>query len=276
MGGDLKYLGRKHSLQEALEAISEAKKIFSKFSFDLIYARHKNHTISQWENELKAALEITSGHLSLYSLTIEPNTPFHHKHTKKQLFLPLDSVSEEMYEKTVTICENFGMNQYEISNFALPGHESKHNLNYWNSGEWIGIGPGAASRLNLPERTAFSQIRNPNKWMNSVTQVGHGAAEIDVLTKDEYLEEILMMGLRTKQGVSNGLLSAWIQEIQRTPPATIQKFLDMNLIGFRDTTIYASSLGMAVLNSILPDIVATLPNIQNEEDNQTIQHKKAS
>lgn len=63
-----------------------------------------------------------------------------------------------MYEKTVEICEDYGLNQYEVSNFARKGHESAHNLNYWNSGEWIGIGPGAASRLNLEQRTAFSQV----------------------------------------------------------------------------------------------------------------------
>ena len=74
------------------------------------------------------------------------------------MFLPPDDSAAEMYERTVQICADHGLEQYEISNFARAGHESVHNLNYWESGEWIGLGPGAASRLQLSSRTAFSQV----------------------------------------------------------------------------------------------------------------------
>jgi putative oxygen-independent coproporphyrinogen III oxidase len=145
----LAFLGREHTASEALEAVALAAKTFDRYSFDLIYAL-PNQTLGEWENELREALTYASGHLSLYQLTIEENTAFHHAyHVGKSFQLPEDSLAAEMYTLTQRIMEEAGLPAYEISNHASAGQESRHNLSYWRSDSYFGIGPGAHGRVDL-------------------------------------------------------------------------------------------------------------------------------
>ncbi len=142
----LKFLGRQHTVAEAIAAVELARKTFSRLSFDLIYAR-PDQTVEAWRAELLRALTLAADHLSLYQLTIEPQTKFATLVAAK-IFRPMaDESAAELFDVTQDLTAGAGLPAYEISNHARPGSESRHNLVYWRSGAWIGIGPGAHGRL---------------------------------------------------------------------------------------------------------------------------------
>ena len=142
----LRFLGRQHSAAEATRALALARSLFPRVSFDLIYAR-PSQDLATWRCEVREALAITSDHLSLYQLTIEPATPFETLHRRGRLILPEDDVSAALYEATEDECARAGLLPYEISNYARPGQESRHNLTYWRYRDYAGIGPGAHGRI---------------------------------------------------------------------------------------------------------------------------------
>lgn len=225
---ELKFLGRGHSSAEALKAVELAAKIFDRYSFDLIYAR-PGQTPESWEKELSQALRYAGGHLSLYQLTIEENTAFHHAYAQKKFSLPDEETSEALYLLTEGLLAARGLFAYEVSNYARPGQESRHNLSYWRGDEYIGVGPGAHGRyhpvrreasaqdlaisdeilrsspLGLPQddtRIATATIKSPERWLESVEKNGHAVEIWQPLTDKEMIEERVMMGLRLLQGMA--------------------------------------------------------------------------
>jgi putative oxygen-independent coproporphyrinogen III oxidase len=199
----LKFLGREHSASEALEAAALAAKTFDRYSFDLIYAL-PNQSLAAWEKELTEALGFARGHLSLYQLTIEENTAFHHAyHVGKSFQLPEDSLAAELYSITQSIMESAGLPAYEISNHASAGQESRHNLSYWRSDSYFGIGPGAHGRVDVTgHRLATRTKKSPENWLHAVEHFGHGVEEELTLTTAERAEESILMGLRLHEGVN--------------------------------------------------------------------------
>src|SRR4029079_14241704 len=143
--GSLKELGRLHTAQEALDAVAIARKSFDRYSFDLIYARPRQ-TPREWETELKHAIAEAAEHLSLYQLTIEPETPFYTLHNTRKLVIPDDDTGRTLYDMTQDICSAAGLPAYEVSNHARPGAECRHNLVYLRAHEYAGIGPGPPAR----------------------------------------------------------------------------------------------------------------------------------
>ncbi|HMK70520.1 MAG TPA: radical SAM family heme chaperone HemW, partial [Xanthobacteraceae bacterium] len=144
----LAALGRRHSAREALDAVAVARAVFDRYSFDLIYARPQQ-TPRDWARELRQALGEADEHLSLYQLTVEPDTPFAALHAAGKLAIPDADAARALYDTTQEICSRHGLPAYEISNHARPGGESRHNLIYWRAQEYAGIGPGAHGRLNI-------------------------------------------------------------------------------------------------------------------------------
>ena len=141
---DLRFLGRTHNLKQAYAAVDEVLKNFDNHSIDLIYAR-PNQSLSSWEKELKQAAAMGLKHISLYQLTIEDGTVFSRKGIK-----PLDDeAAAEMYLATENLLQSFNYQKYEVSNYALPGFESRHNLLYWIGQDYIGVGPSAHGRLTV-------------------------------------------------------------------------------------------------------------------------------
>jgi oxygen-independent coproporphyrinogen-3 oxidase len=199
--GELKRLGRIHSVLEAKAAIAVAKSTFERVSFDLIYARPRQ-TLAAWRAELSEALGMADGHLSLYQLTIEPDTPYAALHAAGKLVVPDNEAALALYELTQELTEAAGLPAYEISNHARPGEESRHNLLYWRYGEYAGIGPGAHGRIIVDGmRHATTTERNPERWMGRVEQDGHGISSLDLLTRAEQADEMLLMGLRIAEGI---------------------------------------------------------------------------
>jgi putative oxygen-independent coproporphyrinogen III oxidase len=198
---DLKFLGRRHTVEEALAALDVAASIFSRHSFDLIYAR-PGQSVEAWRAELQEALKRAGEHLSLYQLTIEPDTMFERLLKAGKLQVPDADLARELFDATQEITQAHGLPAYEVSNHARPGAESQHNLVYWRYGEYAGIGPGAHGRL-LTEagRRAQSTERHPEMWMTQVESEGHGLIENELLTAEEQGDEFLLMGLRLTEGI---------------------------------------------------------------------------
>jgi len=197
----LAALGRTHSAREALDAVGVARAVFDRYSFDLIYARPEQ-TPEQWSRELRAALLEAGEHVSLYQLTIEPETPFAALHAAGKLHPPDENTARILYDVTQELCAAHGLPAYEISNHARPGGECRHNLVYWRAHEYAGIGPGAHGRLDIAgERHATATERRPETWLARVARDGHGLVADEVLTSAEYADEFLLMGLRLAEGI---------------------------------------------------------------------------
>ncbi|HEV7878553.1 radical SAM family heme chaperone HemW [Bradyrhizobium sp.] len=197
----LKALGRLHTAQEALDAVAIARTAFERYSFDLIYAR-PGQTPQMWAEELKIAISEAAEHLSLYQLTIEPETPFFGLHAAGKLKTPDEATARALYDVTQEVCAQQGLPSYEISNHARVGAECKHNLVYWRGQEYAGIGPGAHGRLDIDGvRHAIATEKRPETWLMRVEASGHGVTTDDLLNSEERADEFLLMGLRLAEGI---------------------------------------------------------------------------
>jgi len=197
----LKELGRLHSAQEALDAVAIARANFERYSFDLIYARPRQ-SLESWAAELRRALAHAGDHLSMYQLTIEPDTPFFGLHKAGKLVVPNEDLARDLYDLTQAICVKAGLPAYEISNHARPGGECRHNLVYWRGHDYAGIGPGAHGRLTIDgRRVATETEKRPESWLMRVEAAGSGLIVDEKLTAGEAADEFLLMGLRLAEGI---------------------------------------------------------------------------
>jgi oxygen-independent coproporphyrinogen-3 oxidase len=251
----LKELGRLHSAREALDAVAVARAAFERYSFDLIYAR-PGQTPQQWAGELKMAIAEAAEHLSLYQLTIEPDTPFQTLHATGKLKIPDDDTARALYDTTQEICDRANLPAYEISNHARPGAECRHNLVYWRAHEYAGIGPGAHARLDIEgERRAIATEKRPESWLMRVESLGHGVVTDDLLTREERADEFLMMGLRLAEGIDPARYTAIAG--RSLDPEQIKTLAAHGLIesdghGFLRVT----KAGFPVLDAVVADLAA--------------------
>ena len=204
----LKELGRLHTAQEALDAVAVARSIFGRYSFDMIYARPQQ-SLDAWAAELKRAIAEAAEHLSLYQLTIEPDTPFFGLHKAGKLTVPDEDLARDLYDLTQSICSAAGLPAYEISNHARPGAECRHNLVYWRGHDYAGVGPGAHGRLTIDgRRVATATEKRPEAWLMRVEETGTGFTVDEKLTSGETADEYLLMGLRLAEGIDTARYSA--------------------------------------------------------------------
>jgi oxygen-independent coproporphyrinogen-3 oxidase len=250
---DLKFLGRTHDAGQAQAAIALAGENFPRFSFDLIYAR-KGQTLAAWEDELRQALKLAGGHLSLYQLTIEPNTQFYTLANRGEVLTAPEFESAQMFERTQEIMFEAGLPAYEISNHAKPGDESRHNLTYWQYQDYIGIGPGAHGRYRLDgEVIASEDHRSPDVWLRHVKENGHGLRVQDGIDADTAKREAVMMGLRLTKGIDR---AAWIARFGNDigdflPADKIARLRDEGYIDLHDAALQATAAGLQRLNAVL-------------------------
>jgi putative oxygen-independent coproporphyrinogen III oxidase len=253
--GPLAELGRRHSVEEAIAAVRVAQSIFDRSSFDLIYARPKQ-TLEDWEDELKEAIWLARGHLSLYQLTIEQGTRYYDLYNAGKLKMPDQDLGADFYELTQELTAAAGMPAYEISNHAVPGQESRHNMLYWRYGEYAGIGPGAHGRLMVNhQRYATACEKMPWQWLDLTEKNGHGMVTNDVLSWEEQGDEYLVMGLRLKEGIS----PARFMSISGHGLAEKQVEMLMGY-GFVETlpngNIRVTEKGFPVLDAVVADLAA--------------------
>jgi coproporphyrinogen III oxidase-like Fe-S oxidoreductase len=227
----LKFLGRAHSASEALGAIGLAARHFDRFSFDLI---------------------------SVYQLTIEEGTQFHTLHSRGAFATPDDELAGDLYEATQALLEEAGLPAYEISNHARPGEESRHNLTYWRYGDYVGIGPGAHGRLTLDgAKYATRAHRAPEAWLDLVARNGHGGHASEEVAPSERLVELLMMGLRLREGVSLAHLhqETGLNADQALDPAGLRRMVEGGFVELTPTRLRATAAGRQRLNGLLAQLL---------------------
>ena len=250
---DLQKLGRMHSVTEALSAFDVARTAFDRVSFDLIYAR-QGQSLADWQAELDEALSLGLDHLSLYQLTIEPNTAFGARYEAGKLRdLPDEDTAADMYFATQEICEKHGLPSYEVSNHAQSGSESRHNLIYWRYGDYVGIGPGAHGRVTLRgQRSATDTPLAPTEWLRKVEQTGRGQNTPERLSGDEQATEYLLMGLRITEGVDMTRLATMLGH----DFVLKNKYLiEDGLIEIKDGRLRVLPKGRPLLNAILQKVI---------------------
>ena len=246
---DLRRLGRIHSASEARAAFDIARSTFDRVSFDLIYGR-QNQTLPDWESELKQALNMAIDHLSLYQLTVEQGTAFGDRYNAGKLSgLPDDDLGADMYEATQDICGAAGMPAYEVSNHARDGAQSRHNLIYWRYGDYVGIGPGAHGRLTLNgNRTATEAYSNPKKWLDQ-SMLGAAEKPRQHLTTNDQASELLLMGLRLKEGISVSRYEALAGK--SLDQNAVQELTELGFVSASKERLIVLDQGFMVLNGVL-------------------------
>jgi len=252
---DLKRLGRIHTVDEGLKAFEIAKANFDRVSFDLIYAR-QDQTLDQWQAELTQALEMAVDHLSLYQLTIEPGTAFGDRFKRGGLKgLPIEDVAADMFELTQELCNGAGMKAYEVSNHARSGSESRHNLIYWQGGDYAGVGPGAHGRITIDGvRFATEAWSQPDKWLREA-ESGTADKINDKLSGFEQADEYLMMGLRLQTGVD---LERYAK-LRGKPLDTglVGNLRDIGMVRTDKDHLVATQSGRMVLNAVIEQLLTS-------------------
>ena len=246
----LKALGRLHGVEEAKSAVRLAQSIFPRSSFDLIYAR-PHQTPDAWKAELMEALAFGTEHLSLYQLTIEPGTAYATLARQGKLIVPDEDIAAEFYEVTESICAASGFQSYEVSNYAKPGAESRHNLVYWRYGDYAGVGPGAHGRLTIDgRRMATEAERLPEKWLAAVEERGSSIICTDI--SSDAARENLLMGLRLAEGID---LESYRKRWGVAPLLSqIKEFGDAGLIAIDGRRLRTTARGRLVLNAVIAQL----------------------
>jgi len=252
---DLKKLGRMHSVAEALAAVEIAAKSFERYSFDLIYARPDQQP-ADWQAELDQAISRAAEHLSLYQLTIEPDTIYEKLVAAGKLIPMPDDQARVLFDVTRETCERRGLPAYEISNHARPGAECRHNLVYWRYGEYAGIGPGAHGRLigNDGERHALATERHPELWLAAVEADGHGLVTDESLTAEEQGDEYLLMGLRLAEGIDTRRFAAL--RGRRLSDRRLVSLAEEGMIERLGDRVRVTREGFPLLDAVVADLAA--------------------
>ena len=209
----LKALGRVHDRQQAMAAIEEAAAAFDTFNIDLMYALPQQ-TLAELESDVKQALAFQPPHLSVYHLTIEPNTFF----AKHPPTVPDDDLASEMLDRIAELTAVVGLQRYEVSAYARTGHQCAHNLNYWQFGDYLGIGAGAHSKLSYPHRVVRQvRWREPAAYMREAL-AGKAVSNDDEVPREQLPFEFMLNALRLR----NGFELARFQERTGLPPSAIE------------------------------------------------------
>lgn len=246
----LKFLGREHSVQEALNVLEIIATIFDNYSFDLIYTLPEQD-IKTWLEDLELALTFTNTHISLYQLTIEKGTVFYKDYKNKKFHLPNEEISSAIYNITCDYLEKRGFKNYEISNFAKPGFESQHNLAYWKYLPYLGLGAGAHSRLHYQDDKieAIMMKHSPENWLKSISLKQNAIQTREFLTEKAIAEEKLLMGLRLAEGISNKKISKFLNYKK------LDECVKNGFLNFHNNNLSITKKGKSVLNSIIAEIL---------------------
>lgn len=250
---ELKILGRCHDRSVALEAISQAQKEgFANINLDLMYGL-PGQSVGSWQKSLEIALAQRPQHLSCYQLTVEDGTVYAELRRAGRLQLPDEEAIEQMDSLTYSLCRGAGLRQYEISNFALPGSECRHNVNYWLNGDYYAAGAGAVSYLaGRRERRA----NNPLQYCRLMEEENAAVVAGECLDKEASFRESVVVGLRMVEGVSCQALSdRYGLELYSYYGDIIKKLLKASLVERSSTHLRLTARGRQVANAIMAELV---------------------
>ncbi len=271
----LARLGRTHTAREAIDAFELARKIFPRASFDLITAR-PGQKPREWERELTHALALEPEHLSVYQLTMEPETPFHRLHERGRLHLPDEEATLAMHRLTREMLAAAGLPAYEVSNFARPGRECRHNLLYWRYGFYAGVGPGAHARLPAEAvegaeegeegatRLAVTSTRHPARWLRqALNEDGAGITEVEALRPRQVALEYLLMSLRTREGLNRARLRALSGHDIAEPVLAELRAQGLLRTSHGEDRLCATEAGLLVLDRVIAELADALAPVND-------------
>lgn len=243
----LKALGRVHSAEQARQAIEIAQSCFERINLDLMYAL-PGQTLGQAEADIRTALSFGTEHLSLYHLTLEPNTVF----AKYPPALPDDDLSAAMQDQLIALSQAAGLQQYEISAYAKPGAHSRHNVNYWEFGDYLGIGPGAHGKLSFHDRIVrTATVRSPQSWMEqAILRDGSHYAHHASVATNELAFEFMLNVLRLKEGVPATYFQERTGQSLSSVLPIIRQLIEQQLLAADPVRIKTTDLGWRFLNDV--------------------------
>ena len=255
----LKFLGRVHTAEEGREALKVVVRAgFDNFSLDLIFA-NPGQTLKELEDDLTAALEYRSPHLSAYNLTFEEGTPFHHEYRCGRMTTLTEDEEIAMAELIEEKLGAAGLKRYEISNYALSNCHSRHNVNYWQLGDYLGLGAGAHSYLQIGrdalQRERWRNEKNPGRYMSRIVESGIAITERENIDRDKAAGEFLFLGLRMISGVSS---ETFRSKFGRSPVEfypKIETWRDAGLIALTNGNLRLTAKGLLLANSIFVEFV---------------------
>lgn len=246
---ELRLLGRIHSWEEFLESFSMAREAgFANINVDLMSGL-PNQTAASWERTLRRTAALGPEHISAYSLIIEEGTPF----AQRPLPLPDEEEERLMYERTGQILKEYGMEQYEISNYARPGYACRHNIGYWTGKEYLGMGLGSSS---LMEGERFSNTSDMKEYLEDSGHPGRLRRDRQKLSEKDRMEEFMFLGLRMTAGISEkDFLDTFGREIHTVYGPVIRKYVEGGFLGEEKGRLYLTRKGISVSNPILADFL---------------------
>lgn len=251
--GELSRLGRVHDKQVAISAVEDAKSAgFTNINLDLMYGL-PSQTAASWRTTLAQGISLCPTHLSLYQLTIEPDTPFFSLIENSTFALPPEEEILQMDAITNQLCRSAGLHIYETSNFALKGYQCRHNLNYWINEEYFAAGASAVSyRKGIREK----RISDPAEYINRIEKNSAVVVESEQLSREASFRETVIMGLRLVQGVSRKTLQTrYGFELEEYYGRTLRKLLDQEFLKLTDTHLVITTKGWPLANQILAELV---------------------
>ncbi|WP_214805128.1 MULTISPECIES: radical SAM family heme chaperone HemW [unclassified Exiguobacterium] len=247
--GLLERIGRTHREAKVAETLDEAAKRFDNISVDLMFGL-PNQTLEQVKYDVERALRLPITHISSYSLILEPHTVFAIQERKGKLPLPTQDLEAEMYRLMIETIEAGGLKQYEISNFSLPGKESRHNRVYWENDEYYGFGAGSHSYIAQTRRANIAPIPH------YIKAEGLPVRNETLLTRVERMEEEMFLGLRMKQGVSiEHFEQKYGIALDAAFGKTITKLLPRGLVERTDTHLRLTEAGVPLANEVFAEFI---------------------
>lgn len=249
----LRAIGRTHSPEDVFRVINDSQKVgFENISIDLIYGL-PNQTMEQWQTTLDQALSLELPHYSGYSLIVEPKTVFYNLMRKGKLPLPGEDKEAEMFDLLMKRMDQEGRKRYEISNFAVPGYESIHNLLYWNNEEYAGIGAGAHGYLN---GNRYSNIGPLLKYIETVESGSRPTFQSNPVTKKEAMEEEMFLGLRKAEGVSaEEFLKRFGVAIEDLYGEKVNSLLQLGLLEWSENRLRLTQKGVFQGNEVFQEFL---------------------
>lgn len=250
---ELRALGRRHSAAEVARAVRRARAAgFDNINLDLMYGL-PGQSPRSWRQTLEMALEMAPPHLSLYELSIEPGTPFHRRQEQGDLPLPDDEAVADMDQITASLCRQAGLRQYEISNYARPGYECRHNINYWQNGEYAGLGAGAVACIAGRRQ---QKIREPRRYCDAIEAGESAVQEEECLDGEASLRETVVMGLRMVAGISRAeIRRRYGCDVSEYYGAILTRLADQGLLELTAERLRLTATGRRFANQVMADLV---------------------
>ena len=252
----LRLLGRIHTYQEFVESYELARKVgFDNISIDLI-SSVPGQTLQEWKEELETAAAQNPEHISVYQLIIEEGTPFYEKYAEHPELLPDEETSREIYLWTGKFLKEAGYEQYEISNYAKPGKESKHNLKYWERGDYLGLGLGAASMVR---NIRMSNTKDMKTYLERCDKPKTMREDVQFLEEPRQMEEFMFLGLRKTRGVSKKeFRRIFGREMDMVYEKALHKCLENGMLLEQKDRIFLSEEGTLLSNMVLSEFLFDL------------------